>query len=46
MNSKYHLAFRLTDPDYWYIIKRNNHTVFEGSLDKCLAFIDSHSKGV
>lgn len=46
MNPKYNLAFRLTDPDDWYIVEFNNHTVFEGSLDDCMAFIDSRSKGV
>ena len=46
MDSKYNLYFRLTDPDDWYLVKFNNHTVFEGPLDDCMTFIKSHSKGV
>ena len=46
MDSKYNLYFRLTDPDDWYLVKFNNHTVFEGFLNDCMAFIKSHSKGV
>lgn len=45
MDPKFDLAFRLTDPDYWYLVKFNNHIVFEGFLNDCMAFIKSRSKG-
>ena len=45
MHPKYDLAFRLTDPDDWYVVELNHYVVFEGSYDDCMAFIKSHSKG-
>lgn len=43
---KYDLAFRLTDPDDWYVVELDNHIVFEGPFDNCIDFINYHSKNL